>query len=447
LSETVNLPHTRAQLFTTPIVASVMVGFLAGLFAAPLIGAQAAWIYGVGATIVTAAFLAWGCWRSDYGPRHWRLAAVFLAFLLAMTAPLVGSIVATVTRDVGWGRGVTVLLWAGLGVTAGVSAELERRRLHGSSRAWWSTVAHADSRRVGDLFPSPPLTELRWVWLVPAAVFNAPVVYVAANTSEGSRAFSLFGLVVGAALIYAAARGLGPLIARAHAGLDAEQRAGHRFRHRSIDHLNALRGGKALLFEPKRPRGNPWVRRLRGLLQVIALLGAIGVVTLGVFEVSPAWQQLRLWSDYRPAYLVVYLLGVTTKHADWTGRGEVNEQDVSFRRHELRALLGPVPSASDEALAMQRQRLPLRAQVLWNPEAERRLLAADVKREPFAARAEFALNFLLVCLFAGAAAFGLDQLLRAMTDANGLKARRLARKAQRDQPRAAGRDGRRKRQR
>jgi hypothetical protein len=182
-----------------------------------------------------------------------------------------------------------------------------------------------------------------------------------------------------------------------------------------------------------------WMRWLQATFQIIAALGLIAVVMLGILETLPAWQQVRLWQDYRRADLVVHTLSITSKHSDWIGSGEVDGQAVEFRRRELEAVLGKPPPLRDEALALARQRMPLRATVLWNPKAWHRVLAQDTSRETVVANARFALGFVGVCALIAAAAFAIERLLKRRIDAMVVKAQALDREVRRQDKRQGSR--------
>jgi hypothetical protein len=180
-----------------------------------------------------------------------------------------------------------------------------------------------------------------------------------------------------------------------------------------------------------------WMRWLQAIFQIIAAMGLIGFVLLGILEALPAWQQVRLWQDYRRADLVVHTLSITSKHSDWIGSGEVDGQAVEFRRRELEAVLGKPPPLRDEALALARQRMPLRATVLWNPKAWHRVLAQDTSRETVVAKARFALSFVGVCALIGAVAFAIERLLKRRIGAIAAKAQALEHEARREDKRQA----------
>jgi hypothetical protein len=293
---------------------------------------------------------------------------------------------------------------------------LEWRALQaaGAQGGWWSSTVDSARGRVGDPIGLPPQRQGGSVWLAAPLAVNLPWLWQGLGWREAQWLPVVLALL-SAAAIWVCWSWLGPIAGRAWAVMADESKQGRHYVHRELASIEALRRGEVAAEplgrqaraarqaqpgadEASRPR-----RALQTLLQVLAGLGIVGGITIALFETWPAFDQASRWDAYRRAELVVTQLGAGSQRAQWLGTGRIDGAEVIFTRGELDVLLGAPPSSrNDPRLLEARQRLPLRAEVLWNPGAQRRLLPAEARREVLDGRARVAAGFAAALLFPGA---------------------------------------------
>lgn len=411
-------PTSRVLLLAAPWV-GLGVGLVAVLVHWPLWGRDVA--ISTGALVGLALALAWGhaAWRSSFGPRQWMAGAATVLVGLGVVASAVGAAVGVLSGSPMLGQGVALTGWATIIVASGVAAVLEWRALRnaGVGGAWWSSTVDGTRGRVGDPVGMPPQRRGGTAWLAAPLAVNLPWLWQGLGWREAQWLPVVLALLSIAA-IWVSWSWIGPIAGRAWAVLAGESRHGRRFVHRDLALLEALRRGHVPAEpgprHPRQPRdgrrdlpgagggSRPW-RTLRTVFQVLAGLGIAGGITIGLFEVWPAFDQASRWDAYRRAELVVTRLDAGTQRAQWLGTGRIDGAEVIFNRGELDVLLGAPPrSRNDPRLQQVRTRLPMRAEVLWNPAAQRRLLPLDARREAVDDRARFVAGFAAALILPGA---------------------------------------------
>lgn len=404
------LPTTRGQLWRLPLLGAVL-GAGLGAALGPLFGAGAALAVGGAASLLLAGALARLAWHGQFGPRSWLVGAALLGTLLAAGVLLLGSCAALWTQSPARGRTVAGLGLLVLATAALAGAWSERRRLAGGQGPWWTAVVDVARQRVGSPFEVAPAGHSgeRLGVLAAAVGANVPLALELA----GYRTTQWLPWVLaafGAALLYVAWQGLGPLVARALAVLALEAQTGQRFRHRDLEQLEALRRGSPPPGEPAAdaPRA---LRLLRGTLQALTGIGVVGGATLAFAFAWPDWQQARDWSGFQRVTVRVTAVDVTPQRGDWVGQGTVDGLPVDFRPRELEALLGRAPATRQAALALAVPRLPLQAEAWWNPRLAQRLLPPQATEASAQAQARYSAGFVLACLALAFAAWLADRAL------------------------------------
>lgn len=429
-------PTSRRQLFTTPLT-GVAFGFLSGVACMALVGGHAAMVIGAVVGAAFAAGMAWAAWRSDFGPRQWCMGVVFIATCLAVAMHAAGSLVALLANDLGLGRRVALFGSGGLLLTAAIAAVFQARQRDGIA-AWKAAIIDESAGRVLSPFDAGLMSDRPKAGWIPTLAGGGGICLVLWGRDLPLWAMAL-PAVCGGAAFYGAWYGLGSLITRTRVALAAEARTGRRFAHHNIDWLNAWRRGetpKGVVEGPKDTWPVRIVRWVRGVLQLVVASGFIVVITIGIYEALPAWGQVHRWGEFRYAQLVVHQVGVTSKHADWTGLGEVNGESISFRARELEAVLGRLTGSGKDELARVRAILPMHVEILWNPNAWRRVLPHDASPAKVADQAWLVTWFVLVFVFAGFIAWMLDRLLKHYGTVLTARAQALARRAKRQAVRA-----------
>jgi hypothetical protein len=429
-------PTSRRQLFTAPLTGAAF-GFLSGVACMALVGGQAAMVIGAVVGAAFAAAMAWAAWRSDFGPRQWCMSAVIMAGCLAVAMHAAGSLVAIFTNDLGLGRRLALVGSSGLLLTAVVAAVFQARQRDGIA-AWKAAVIDESAGRVLSPFDAGLTSHRPRAGWIPTLAGSGGICIVLWGRDLPLWAMALPAVCGGAAL-YGAWYGLGSLITRTRVALAAEVRVGRNFAHHNIDRLNAWRRGetpKGAFEGPKDTWPVRIVRWVRGVLLVIMAFGPIALLVIGVYEALPTWVQVYRWHEFRHAQLVVLQVGLPSKSADWTGRGVVNGEPISFRARELEAVLGRPKGSRQDELDRVHALLPLHSDILWNPNAWRRILAQDSTYPKIVDKAWFATSFVSVFGLASFVAWVLDRLLKHYGNVLTARAQALARRAKRQAVRA-----------
>jgi hypothetical protein len=435
----IHLPTSRAQLVGAPLTGAAL-GALAALFLWPLIGAHMA--LGLGAAVGLLMGTCWGrsAYLSDFGPRQWLVGAWSAALCLSIGVAGIAAGVLVVGGTHSLAFSVLLTGCATVVVTAAVAGwrEFLALRAEGTRGPWWTQTVDLERRMVGD----PMGTHVQHgggsaaVWLAAPLAVNIPLILQSMGYREAEwMPFVLAAL--SATVLWVSWKWVGPLGARAIYMIRVEAGLGQPLVHHDIAALRALRLRSPASGSPLLARQGIAVRLKRALhlaLQIVAGLGIVGGLTLVFMEAWPELDRSLRWEGYQRAELTLTRLELGTSRAQWMGGGEVDGYPVRFGRGELDAVLGPPPSSAKSAAFQQaKSRLPMRMTVLWNGQAQRRLLATDARREVFDIKAHNAVGICAGLLGVGALAAALAS---AMTRAEArIKPPRKAKHRRPSEPR------------
>jgi hypothetical protein len=395
-------PLRRGQLLSLPLSA-LAIGPLLGLFFFRLLGWPTVLALGAAVSGVMVLLAGWIAYRSDFGGRQGIAgAALMLLFLIpfmsgaaVMTLSLAGlpqlSLLAVGTCS----------LSLAMAFVAGFRRQWLPLRNEGFDGAWARTnVDPAEGRlRASALLDNNPDAASTSPWLIAALAANVPLLYRTWGVSD-AQVMPFVLAVLAVISVWACARKVGPMAARGWFVLQLERHHGRRIVHEHLEELQALRrgfwlsrllmvdaaGGPASTGDSDARLGESRAQRLRryaentlyALAFLFLLAGGMGFFLLG----WPSWQQSLYFDGFHPADVIVTEVAITGRGSKWVGRGRVDGADVVFAPGDLDPVIGVRPQWRDDPqLIVVRARLPIRAEVLWNPQLQRRLLPLGTNRE------------------------------------------------------------------
>jgi hypothetical protein len=395
-------PLTRAQLITLPLYG--------GFFAAMSTLGFSKYLGHEGLLILMTALISaqivlavWMVYRSDYATRHGMVAP---AFGLLCAVPLVAglAVVALSMAGIPELSELAIISVSGsmlLTVAWTLWSQLRHLVREGPDGPWVREHVDADACRIraDTLIRAPGDAASRKPWLAVAIGVNLPLIYQSWGITDNQvMPVILVAMVAGS--VWFCATVIGPMAGKAMYLRRLERASGRRLFHEGYDDLQALRrgfwlsrllmvdaaGGPASTGESDSRLGENRAQRLRrhaeNTLYTLAFLfllaGGMGFFMLG----WPSWQQSLYFDGFRPAEVIVTEVAVTGRSPKWVGRGRVDGAEVVFAPGDLDPVIGDRPQSRDDPLLIAvRARLPIRAEVLWNPQVQRRLLPLGTRRD------------------------------------------------------------------
>ncbi len=394
-------PLTRAQLITLPLsggffAAISTLGFLKYLSGEALLILMTALI---SAQIVIAA---WVVYRSDYATRHGMVAP---AFGLLCAVPLVASLAVVALSMAGIPElsELAIISVSGsmlLTVASTLWSQLRRLVREGPDGPWAREHVDTDAGRIraDTLVRAPGDAASRKPWLAVAIGVNLPLIYQSWGITDNQvMPVILVAMIAGS--VWFCATVIGPMAGKAMYLRRLERASGRRLFHEGYDDLQALRRGfwlSRLLMvdadegpvstgEADSALGESRAQRLRRhaentlytLAALCLLAGMMGFFLLG----WPNWQRSLYFDGFRPAEVIVTEVTIAGRSPKWVGRGRVDGAEVVFAPGDLDRVIGVVPQRRDDPqLIVVRARLPIRTELLWNPQLQLRLLPLGTSR-------------------------------------------------------------------
>lgn len=395
-------PLTRAQLIWLPLYGA-FIAAMSTLCYSKMLSREALLILWLALSSTQVGLGAWVAYRSDYATRH-GLVASFLGLLFV--APLVAGVTVIALSMAGAQElsNLAIVSVSGsmlLTVAWTLWRQLQQLVREGPAGPWVRDHVDADAGRIraDTLVRGAGDAPSRKPWLAIALGVNLPLIYQSWGiTDSQAMPVILVGLLSGSVWLCAAV--FGPMAGKALYLRRLERAAGRRFFHEGYDELQALRrgfwlsrlllvdadGGPASTGESDATPGESRAQRVRryaeNALYTLAfsclLAGVMGIFLLG----WPAVQRALYFDGFRPAEVIVTEVAITVRGSKWVGRGRVDGADVDFAPGDLDPVIGFwAKQRDDPALITVRARLPIRAQVLWNPQVQRRLLPLDASHQ------------------------------------------------------------------
>ncbi len=415
-------PHRHSQLLTQPLLC-LTGGALPALFVALPLGWQVALWLGLAFGLVLTAVCAHAVWFSSYGSAlGLALAVGGVCVAVVLGGGAAGFLL--LFLDEGDGRptagphrlGWPVFAAGALCVcaTAAVAALREWLALadQQQSHPWVQAAVSVDQGRVSEAQPEMGRGQ-RVFWKVLAVGTALPMLVLAAWQPEpwGGQALVLLWVALLGGTALGVGRAGGARIAQAAYLRGLEHIVGRRFVHPRLAQLQALRSS-FMQWQWLRPQPGWPGRWGLGSLQLVCAFGFITAVVLGPYAWWPAWDQWRRFDGFRPAELVV--VGLYSTRDGLRSWGRINGQELRFGRGEVNPVLG-LPKGlglGPDALAALQAQLPLSKTVLWNPNAQRRLLPVGTTRVSLWHEVEITSWFMGLGLAAGGVFGGLAWIFK-----------------------------------